>query len=335
MFAWFFLASLFLMIAPLAHSAEVEFLPRAFHHAPLEPPDGVLHGAGQDPVAFRDYSRALGPSTRPALFMTYTNLAGSRESIERWGKNLKQELESWDPRSPVPQIGLSMVAGKDTGDGRDALVAEGGCDEQLEVFVEALRALGRPAFIRIGYEFEGPWNGYRPESYKRAFIRIARRLRQAKFDVATVWCSAGASAGNASTVRMLEFYPGDEWVDWWGIDLFAENELSSPVTEEFLSAASHRAKPVMIGESTPRLIGVDRGMDSWNRWFAPYFGLIRRHPGIKAFCYINWEWREWSDRLGFPWHDWGDARIERNAEVLQQYREEIRHAGYLHAHEWP
>ena len=41
------------MIAPLAHSAEVEFLPRAFHHAPLEPPDGVLHGAGQDPVAFR------------------------------------------------------------------------------------------------------------------------------------------------------------------------------------------------------------------------------------------------------------------------------------------
>ena len=53
------------------------------------------------------------------------------------------------------------------------------------------------------------------------------------------------------------------------------------------------------------------GAKSWDRWFTPLLDLIKRRPEIKGTAYINWEWKEWSDRLGFSWHDWGANANDR------------------------
>ena len=63
----------------------------------------------------------------------------------------------------------------------------------------------------------------------------------------------------------------------------------------------------------------------------PYFALIYRHPQIKAHSYINWEWRHWSDALGFSWRDWGDARIEQNDFVKAAYTSEMGKPVWVHA----
>jgi hypothetical protein len=87
----------------------------------------------------------------------------------------------------------------------------------------------------------------------------------------------------------------------------------------------------MIGEATPRYVGVLEDKTSWDQWFAPFFMFIRSRPEIKAFCYINWEWLYWSDKFGFNWRDWGDCRIERSNYVTWQYRQEMDQPLYMHA----
>ena len=82
----------------------------------------------------------------------------------------------------------------------------------------------------------------------------------------------------------------------------------------------------MIGESSPAKIGVDRGMESWNDWFKPFFLWIKNHPNIKAFCYINWDWgKDWKQP------EWLNGRIEENNLISQNYAREMENSMYLHS----
>lgn len=129
----------------------------------------------------------------------------------------------------------------------------------------------------------------------------------------------------------MEFYPGDGYVDWWGVDTFSPEELTHSWLADFFDRAAEHRKPVMIGEATPRYVGADKGADSWNRWFRPFFELVRKHPEIKAISYINWDWAHWSDELGFGWHDWEDARLQNDEVVRRLYVEELSHPVWIHA----
>lgn len=80
----------------------------------------------------------------------------------------------------------------------------------------------------------------------------------------------------------------------------------------------------MIGETTPRYVGVKSGSLSWEKWFAPFFTHMYQNPQVKAFCYINWDWAYCSDQLGFEWHDWKDARIQENDYVKKAYQIEMK-----------
>jgi hypothetical protein len=87
----------------------------------------------------------------------------------------------------------------------------------------------------------------------------------------------------------------------------------------------------MIGEATPRYVGTLDGKASWGKWFKPFFELLYGHPQIKAICYINWDWVYWSNKLGFQWHDWKDARIEKNETVNQGYIQELKKPIFIHS----
>jgi beta-glucanase (GH16 family) len=313
--------------APVAN----DMVSRAYYGAYLEPRIQVLHGAGQDPVGFRDYAAALGPSRQPKIVMTYIGLGKSVAEIKAWGRDLKQQLADAGAADILPQIGVSMVNGNDTGTGIDGAVARGERDSQIAALCEVVQTLGRPVFVRIGYEFEGDWNGYRPESYRAAFIRVTRAFREQHLPVATVWCAAAMSAGDRGMQRLLNYYPGDEWVDWWSLDLFSADEMTRVLPTAFCVAAGQHRRPVMVGESTARYVGVRDGQRSWDKWYAPYFAFIRARPEIKAFCYINWDWAVWSKKLGFTWNDWLDCRIEQNETVKKLYQEEMDRTLYLHA----
>jgi hypothetical protein len=303
---------------------------RKFYSAKNEPEKGIIHGAGQDYNGFSDYAYTLGKTQYPLIYMTYIGLTNSKEQIDIWGAQLKNDLGRL-PKDVIPQIGLSMTGGNDNGSGKTVEVARGDYDTQIMAFAQAIKSLNRKSYVRIGYEFEGSWNGYNAQGYVDAFIRITTELRKADATAATVWCSGGGSAGFAPWDKLIKYYPGDAWVDWWGVDIFSPEEITDQRLLTFLNKADEYKKPVMIGETTPRYVGTLDGNTSWDKWFRPYFELLYANPQIKATCYINWDWVYWSNKLGFGWQDWKDGRIEKNETVKQGFIQEMKKPIFIHS----
>lgn len=307
---------------------------RHYYGAKLEPKRGVIHGAGQDAGSYSDYSDLFPSTHKPLMYMTYITITSGESEMRKWKKRVQKELASWPEQPTVLQIGLNMTAGLDDGTGSAKWVAKGRYDAAIEAFVEALQSFNVPAYVRIGYEFEGDWNNYTPEGYISAFRTITEKIRAAHLDeVATVWCSAGGSAGFVSEADLMSFYPGDDYVDWWGVDIFSPEEIPNPWLGKFYGLAEKHKKPVMIGEATPRYVGAFKNWQSWRRWFYPFFAMVREYPQIKAISYINWDWAHWSKTLGFEWYDWEDARIQKDALLTELYRNELKHPIWIHANE--
>lgn len=100
------------------------------------------------------------------------------------------------------------------------------------------------------------------------------------------------------------FYPGDDVVDWHGVNVFSKTSApNASCTTAFVAQAAAKGFPVVIGESTPRTVGAGA---PWGDWFAPYFDQLLAHPAVQAFCYIDWLWTNTT-----RWPSWGDARIEQ------------------------
>lgn len=117
-------------------------------------------------------------------------------------------------------------------------------------------------------------------------------------------------------------------VDWIGNDLFGTRHFKNncdPITERLMVFAENHKKPIMIGESTAAKVGTLKGEESWREWFKPYFEWIEKHPNVKAFCYVNWNWAvDWKQP------EWGDCRIEDNEMVKSNYIQELSKDKYLH-----
>jgi hypothetical protein len=280
--------------------------PRLNFNAPLEPVDRILHGAGQDFDTWISYSSFMESSgLKPEMFMAYVGLGGL--TVERL-RNFRKYWETDTNNPPLMQLGLSM-----THDGKPEKcyadkVARGECDDNIRILGEFFERENQPVLMRIGYECTGPWNGYEPVSYVEAFQRVTTILREFSFPLATVWCVEGGWTQTAAP-----YHPGKDFVDWYSVDLFSPDHFEK--SEAFMKNSLQDEVPVLIGECTPRRVGVLDGEASWNAWFKPFFEWINRYPNVKGISYINWEWSGYE-----MWKDWGDARLQMNPFVLEQWK---------------
>jgi hypothetical protein len=152
---------------------------------------------------------------------------------------------------------------------------------EVDRLVTFLKDTNRPIFLRIGYEFDGPWNCYYPDIYRAAFRYIKQRINELKADnVATVWQSAAWPRNQAiyqvtDANHLDKFYPGDDVVDWVSLSVFYGKNYKqhqwtcdqlnpesftphvAPLSqqERILNFARRHKKPVMIAEAAP--VGFD------------------------------------------------------------------------------
>lgn len=303
-------------------AAEDGFEARRDFGMPLETPGKVIHGVGQSQlIEFAGLATHLPADRQPAFTMVYMGLRASPEKI-------KQRFDGWAawlqgmPGDAGFQLGLSFkTRGSDADQRAHAkAVADGKFDASLRQLAASIDALDRPVWVRIGYECNGFWNGYQPETYKPAFRHIAELLRKHGGEkLAIVWCVHPIDGMG----RLMEFYPGDDWVDWWSIDLFQPKFMNRKVVRDFCRKAMEHGRPVLIGEATPTEV---KRSEQWDRWFKPFFELIRTEPAIKGFSFINRNWNvsRW---------DWGEARVHRDEELLRRYKTEMASPLYRHAAE--
>ncbi|MCR9251421.1 MAG: T9SS type A sorting domain-containing protein [bacterium] len=347
----------------------------------LEPTNGAkLLFIGQDLLSVSDYINDCGGCPTPGGIATYVSLSGVlqnnfygalgfTESDQPFGTDIDWgggPLNAYSaaigfPNSAV-QIGLYLVGETDN-------ISSGGRDAEIRQLADFFNSLSGTAFyLRVGYEFDGQWNGYSGQIYINAYRRIVDILRAENVsNVAYVWQSSTSPIDDVldgGRENLLNYYPGDNYVDWFGMSWFLlPNENSTvggtPSTQlylanEIVNLARQRGKPMMICEAAAQGYDIQQGANSnispvwdgasaqgtvnksgsqiWNEWFQEYFNYINANDDvIKAVTYINADW----DSQGLwdsPYEQgyWGDTRIQVSSTVENNWVNEITQSGWLH-----
>ena len=221
----------------------------------------------------------------------------------------------------VLQSGLWMVGTWDVA----KRTAAGEFDQVVRDFSAWAQTTGRPIYLRIGYEFDGPHNELDPADYVQAYRRIVDIIRaQGADNIAFVWHSYASAPYQGNPLSA--WYPGDDYVDWVAISLFGH--LYAPNPSSWLDAvfqfARDKKKPVMVAESSPIHGIAPTGTSVWSSWFVNLFSLAYER-NIKAISFINEDW----ERFNFPGTSWGDARLQNNPQVTDAWFAETNKDRYL------
>ncbi|QEY16999.1 MULTISPECIES: hypothetical protein [unclassified Cellvibrio] len=191
------------------------------------------------------------------------------------GAALAVGLDITDAHDDCKSIPTKAVAGLVDGEVTPELVSY--YRSEVDKLLTFLKESDRQIFLRIGYEFDGPWNCYNPEAYKETFRFIKQRIDvlDAK-NIATVWQTASwlrdQGIYKVSDPNHLEtYYPGDDVVDWvsfskfygehyrkyqWNCDALNPEWFTPQVSavsqhDRVLNFARAHHKPVMISEAAP------------------------------------------------------------------------------------
>ncbi|RQP26511.1 glycoside hydrolase family 26 protein [Piscinibacter terrae] len=179
-------------------------------------------------------------------------------------------------------------------------IVEGRWDAYIDTWAQAAAKLDLPFMLRFGHEFNGDWypwctvnNERQPELFVKAHRRVVQRFRDAgAHQVQWVWCFNNASAPAASWNDPRAAWPGDEFVDWIGIDGYNFGSSRSwsrwtSFADVFSDAvATARAispdKPIVLAELGCSETGGDKAA-----WIARMFSDIESLPNVRAFTWFD------------------------------------------------
>ena len=240
------------------------------------------------------------------------------EQEMKWGGGPANAWKSATEFDGVLAIGLNLT--ENDYPGGLQRIAAGEYDANIRQLARFFSMIGKPVYLRIGYEFDGSWNqGYaNTENYIAAWRRIVDALREQGADnVEFVWQAAvfpWDELMEGYHEQLPDWYPGDDYVDWMGVSLFllldekpvVEGDYDPPTARELvgelLDFARSRGKPVMIAEASPQGYDLARGTNRnitktwdgpqgegrvdvsageiWDAWYAPLFELMEQNSDV-------------------------------------------------------
>lgn len=204
--------------------------------------------------------------------------------------------EPWDPALPATdpaQITLQDILDGDW----DAYISQRGAE---------LAALGTPVMVRWGHEFNGDWypwatglNGKDPQTYVRAYQRVHDLVTAAgATNVQWIWSYNNDSVPGEPWNQPAAGYPGDDYVDWVGLDGYNWGfgpswdptgnhwrSFDSVIGEAYRTAMQIAPdKPVMIAEIGSTEDGGDKA-----EWLSTAFTDLAagRYPNIRLLTYFD------------------------------------------------
>jgi len=320
----------------------------------LEPEDGkVYHGAGLQ--TFESSGNPIGPylaalndsSIQPAVRSLFISIPGERGPGKTF-EGLAKFFHDADSIGFIPELSFFLV---DRSGSTDSIIAVSNIHDWIvDSIITITKKYGKRSFLRIGGEFNGAgpnWNGggYHPYLYVTMFRKIVDmyKAKDWRDSVAVNWCYEPDAPNDFDSVdtRGARWYPGDNYVDWFGLDVFdaAHFDQSLPdylrrmitkkgKSERFLAMAREKKKPVFLSETSAQGVNISSdnqdGINDWNNWFVKFFDFIDKHKEIKGYNYINALWPD----QAYP--GWGDARIQNSSYVTQNYKDEMKKPKYIH-----
>ncbi|WOH36143.1 hypothetical protein RI844_12265 [Thalassotalea fonticola] len=322
-----------------------------FYGAKFEPEAGrAIHGWGQithgwntnhpgaigDKQDYYDYLATVGDHA-PAIvsFYIHPQRKDGQQQLDGFIERYKKfaEEDSWQ----MAQIAYDF-------DPEMTLSGQG--DKQLEQFFSAVSAIGKPVLMRIGWEFNNRGH-FDPKGYREGYRYIVDKMRAMNVtNVATLWHASVPDLNELSGMPILEphdymdYYPGDDYVDWWSISQFSIESFRSPGSIEFYNNAAARKKPVFIGESSPWFT-VGRSMkfrdpesfDESIAWFDAYFTLFHEFPQIKGMNIIIVDWQRWNWIWPQLTGGFNNTRLDLWLSLPQRFQQWLNDPKFIHANE--
>jgi Glycosyl hydrolase family 26/PASTA domain len=246
---------------------------------------------------------------------------------ENWATFDAASLEATVAEGAIPLVTMGLPQGVTL-----AEVAEGKQDAQIRAWARAAKAFGYPFLFRPWWEMNGGWYswGRNPE-----FVAAWRHFHElveeeGATNVTWAWVVDAIWADPASDPT--PYYPGDEFVDWVGMDAYnwGQNslqpdkwrdpeEVMQPTIE--LLGRIAPGKPICVCEDASTEIGGDKAA-----WITEMLGTyLPAHPEIKAYLWFNWN----VDQTGAV-GEW-DWPIESSPTAEAAFRAGIQSALYLPA----
>lgn len=262
------------------------------------------------------YVDAFGVPDGVTSYTSLPSLAGL-EAFANWGAgdvNAKEYVDCEAFKNAEIAIGLYIV-------GQTNAISKGLYDDSIKRLGEFIKNSGRTVYLRIGYEFDGAWNGYDPEEYIASFKRIVDVLKSDGVEnFETVW----QSSGNGGAEYLIRWYPGDEYVDWMGYSYF--DGAQAMIGRGILKLAREHEKPVFIAEATPKKDNLNGNAELiWKAWYEPFLKHLNKNKDvIGAISYINCNWNVQPMWFG---QGWGDSRIQVSEYITQKWQEEFLNSG--------
>lgn len=302
--------------------------PRSPVESSLAPSGKALLFIGQDVTSLEDYAASV---AEPRGIVSYTSLAGLEglDTPSDTGGG-QMHLARLTQEFPAASIALGLYLVRQLDD-----LNAGNLDSALEQLATTLRSYQVPVLLRVGYEFDGPWNAYEPDAYRQAFLRIRAQLSSEAPNVKLVWQAAASCGGTFGGHPVLDWYPGDDAVDFIGASYFAQSACQFSPLKQLVNLAREHHKPFMIAEAAPQ--GYDLSAETYSlngaarvpksadvidrEWYAPYFGFIADNLDVvRAATYINADW-DAQAMWGAPYANgyFGDSRVQANPTLLARW----------------
>lgn len=217
-----------------------------------------------------------------------------------WG----QGLSYW--ANNAVNAGVALQVSWEPSQGLDAVQD----NQYARDFARSLAALDIPVFLRFGGEMNGDWTiwGGQPDLYREKFQLIAGIMHSQAPNVAMVW-----SPGCVPEEDLDSYYPGDEYVDWVGINGYSdyyfigkpeyENESwtwekfyqgyrANPMRKfEYIYGQYSGRKPIMISETGVSWLNNSNGqhLEEWAaKTMKEMYGYLPLlYPRVKGIYYFN------------------------------------------------
>lgn len=274
----------------------------------------------------------------PARLASFEAQAGKGVSIVHWGQAwwhdgayqpfYASDFEGVRAHGAIPLLDWASwdyCCGPDQPQFSLASIIRGDHDPYIREWATGARDWGHPLFLRFNWEMNGwwrfPWserlNGNQPGEFVRAWRHVHDLFASAgATNVTWVWCP---NVINSGTTPLASLYPGDDYVDWVGMDGYNWGDEYDNDWQTFaeIFAPTYAAlrqlapdKPIML----PEIASVEQGGDK-AAWIRNALGpeLPARFPAIKAVV-----WFEWDD--GVPALTWS---IRSSAATAVAFRDVV------------
>ncbi len=170
-------------------------------------------------------------------------------------------------------------------------------NKELREFAKMAKAAEVPIFLRFASEMNGDWVAWHgdPKKYIEKFRLVHKVMKEEAPNVVMVW-----SPNSVPNKNIMEYYPGDDYVDWVGVNLYSvkfyngdKNQPADQVNPlELLDFVYERfadRKPIQVAEYAATHFSAAGNTDATEfaitKMHMLYYGVKTLYPKVKM---INW-----------------------------------------------